>query len=116
MSGSAARVAGQAIARSVNSGGTELDHARVVRGLALIMSGQADEGASVVEEAASHLAAMGSRMEAALAWRDLAEALIQRGRSEQAIDALRRAADYAGVRSSSIPANLAVPAPSGQPA
>ncbi len=112
----AARVAGQAIARSVNSGGTELDHARVVRGLALIMSGQADEGASVVEEAASHLAAMGSRMEAAQAWRDLAEALIQRGRSEQAIDALRRAADYAGVRSSSIPANLAVPAPSGQPA
>jgi hypothetical protein len=52
---------------------------------------------------------MGSRHEAAQASRELAEALIQRGRSEQAIDALRHAADFAGVRSTTIRPDLLSP-------
>ena len=52
---------------------------------------------------------MGSQLDAAQAWRDLAEALIDGGRSEQAVEALRRAADYAGVRASTVRAGLAVP-------
>jgi transcriptional regulator with XRE-family HTH domain len=105
----AIRVAGQAIARCTDTGATELEHARVVSGLARILAGEADEGASMVREAASHLAAMGSRHEAAQASRELAEALIQRGRSEQAIDALRQAADFAGVRSTTIRPDLLSP-------
>jgi transcriptional regulator with XRE-family HTH domain len=96
----AARLADQAIARCGEGGSAELQHARVVSGLALIMSGYSDEGHEVASDAASRLAATGSHLEAARAWRDLAEALIQRGASDRAIDALRRAADYVGARSS----------------
>jgi transcriptional regulator with XRE-family HTH domain len=100
--GEAVHVAEQAIARCIGNGAAELENARVVSGLALIMSGQADEGVAAVSAAASGLESIGSRLEAAQAWRELAEALIQRDRSDQAIDALRRAADCAGARSSSI--------------
>jgi Flp pilus assembly protein TadD len=57
------------------------------------------------------LAAAGSRLDAAQAWRELAEALLQAGRSEQAIAALRQAADYAGARTSTIRAQMAVALP-----
>ena len=107
----AVRVAGKAIARCTDTGASELEHARVVSGLARVLAGEADEGAEMVDEAASHLAAMGSRHEAAHASRELAEALIQRGRSEQAIAALRQAADFAGVRSTTIRPDLPRPVP-----
>jgi transcriptional regulator with XRE-family HTH domain len=107
------RVAGQAIVRCTGTGATELEHARVVSGLAQIMAGEAGQGAEMVSSAAIRLAEMGSRHEAAQAWRELAEALIQRGRPEQAIDALRRAADFAGVRSTTIRADLPGPVPAG---
>lgn len=106
--GEAVRVAEQAIDRCIDDGATELENARVVGGLALIMTGQADKGAAAVSGAASRLEGMGSRLEAAQAWRELAEALIQRGRSDEAIDALRSAADCAGARSSSVRTDAAL--------
>jgi transcriptional regulator with XRE-family HTH domain len=116
-------IAGRAIARCTDTGAAELEHARVVSGLARILGGAADDGAGMVRDAATQLAAMGSRHEAAQAWRELAEALIQRGRPEQAIDAFRQAADFAGVRSTTIRADMpdpvlasTVPARSASPA
>jgi transcriptional regulator with XRE-family HTH domain len=91
----------------------ELELARVVRGLALVMSGAVDSGAAAVTSAAHMLEQMEAHREAAQAWRELAEALIHRGsRPEQAIAALRHAADCAGARSSSIRLD-AVPVPVG---
>jgi transcriptional regulator with XRE-family HTH domain len=105
----AVHIAGQAIARCEEAGAAEGAHAQVVSGLAVVLSGRPDEGAALAGEAAERLATMGSQLEAAQAWRDLAEALIHRGRSDQAVEALRRAADYAGVRASTIRVGLAVP-------
>jgi transcriptional regulator with XRE-family HTH domain len=105
----ATEIAENAIARFSGSGSTELENARVVRGLALIMSGQHDPGAAEVSSAARQLRTLEAHREAAQAWRELGEALVQRGRYSEAIDALRRAADCAGARSSSIRANM-VPA------
>ena len=107
----AARVAGNAMARCAGTDIAELHNARVIYGLALTMAGAVDDGAEAVSAAATRLAELGSQLEAAQAWRDLAEALVERGRSDQAIGALRRAADCAGVRSSAIPTGL--PAPAG---
>ncbi len=107
--GSAVQIAAQAIARSEESRAAEGEHAKVVSGLALILSGQPEDGTAMAAAAAERLATMGSQLEAAQAWRDLAEALIHRGRSDQAVEALRRAADYAGVRASTIRADVAVP-------
>jgi len=100
--GEAVRMADLAIARCSDNGAAELEDARVVSGLALIMSGHTEKGAATVSAAAGRLADRGSRTDAAQAWRELAEALIQRDRSDQAIAALRLAADCAGARSSSI--------------
>ncbi len=91
----------QAIARCPGTGATELD-ARVVRGLAMVMDGQADEGAAVVTEAASSLEQLGSPLLAARAYRELADALLKDDRSNEAITALQRAVGCAGVRSSAI--------------
>ena len=82
----------------------------MIRGLALAMNGEPEEGIAVISDAADQLTALGSHLDAAQAWRELAEALIHLGRSAQAIDALRRAADYAGARSSTIRAEMPVPA------
>jgi tetratricopeptide (TPR) repeat protein len=95
----AIEVASRAISRCAD-GAPELAQARMVSGLALTLSGRAAEGIALMTNAAELLAALGSRIDAARAWRELAEALIKAGRSEQAIDALRRAADYAGAESS----------------
>jgi transcriptional regulator with XRE-family HTH domain len=88
-------------------------NARVLRGLALVMGAETDAGMAEVADAARSLASSGANREAAQAWRELAEALIQRGRSEQAIEALRNAADCAGVRSASIRTPLPVQLASG---
>jgi len=106
----AIEVAERAIARCA-TGAPEVAHARVVCGLALTMAGHAERGFAVVSSAADMLAAAGSRLDAAQAWRELAEALLQVGRSEQAIAALRQAADYAGARTSTIRAQMAVALP-----
>jgi transcriptional regulator with XRE-family HTH domain len=105
--GEAVRLAGEAMATCAGASKAELENARVVSGLALIMVGQADEGIAAVSTAADFLEHMGARLEAAQAWRELAEALIRCDRSAQAIDALRRAADCAGVRSTSLRADTA---------
>ncbi|HSR86718.1 MAG TPA: helix-turn-helix domain-containing protein [Streptosporangiaceae bacterium] len=105
----AIRIAGKAIERCEEAGAAEGAHAKVVTGLALVMSGQPDEGAALAGTAAERLATMGSQLEAAQAWRELAEALIQRGRAADAVDALRRASDYAGVRAATIRSGLTAP-------
>jgi len=105
----AARIAAQAVARCTDTGAAELENARVVSGLAMVMSGQVEAGFAAISEAASHMDSMGSRREAAQAWRELAEALLQQGRSEQAITALQHAADCAGARSTAIRSGLAQP-------
>jgi ATP/maltotriose-dependent transcriptional regulator MalT len=108
----AADLAKQAGARCGDPATVELQNARVVAGLAQIVAGEPDAGAEIAGDAAARLAVIGSHLEAAQAWRDLADALIQQGRSAQAIQALQRAADCAGLRSSAIgaPATPATPA------
>jgi tetratricopeptide (TPR) repeat protein len=116
--GRAAEIARQAGARCTDPKTVELQNARVVAGLAQVLAGQPDAGAEIASDAASRLAAMGAPLEAAQAWRDLADALIDQGKSAQAIHALQRAADCAGLRASTIrtpatPATSALlPAPS----
>ncbi len=96
----AVSVAENAIARCAGTDTADVENARIVLGLALIMDGQPDTGAEAVSAAAGRLEALGSRLDAAQAYRDLAEALLQNGLQEQAIGALRQAADCAGTRSS----------------
>jgi tetratricopeptide (TPR) repeat protein len=95
----AIEVAGRAISKCAD-GAPELAQARMISGLALTLSGRPSEGIALMTNAAELLAALGSRLDAARAWRELAEALIKAGHSEQAIDALRRAADFAGAEPS----------------
>jgi transcriptional regulator with XRE-family HTH domain len=102
----AAVIAKRAASRFAGHGAPEQSDARVVCGLALVMSGDTDRGAAQVTEAARMLEATGATLQAAEAWRELGEALVQRGRAEDAIEALRRAADCAGARSTSIRDNL----------
>jgi transcriptional regulator with XRE-family HTH domain len=107
----AADLARQAGARCTDPSTVELQNARVIVGLAQVMAGQSEAGAEVAADAATRLAALGSHLEAAQAWRDLADALIQQGRSAQAIHALQRAADCAGLRPSSIGSHATLPLP-----
>ena len=107
----AAHLASQASARCTDPATVELQNARVVAGLAQVMAGQPEAGAEVAADAADRLAALGSQLEAGQAWRDLADALIQQGRSAQAIHALQRAADCAGLRPSAIGAPATLPVP-----
>jgi transcriptional regulator with XRE-family HTH domain len=100
--GRAAEIARQAGARCTDPKTVELQNARVVAGLAQVLAGQPDAGAEIASDAASRLAAMGAPLEAAQAWRDLADALIDQDKSAQAIHALQRAADCAGLRASTI--------------
>jgi transcriptional regulator with XRE-family HTH domain len=83
---------------------------RVVRGLCMIAAGLPDQGIAAVEAA---VAALRERlpMEAARACRDLGEFLLARGNVDQAVNALRMAADIAGVRS----ATAAMPAAPAYP-
>jgi Flp pilus assembly protein TadD len=106
--GGATLIAAQAADRGTEQD-SETQVARVFGGLARIMAGQVTEGIATVSEAARRLAAMGSVPDAAKAWRDLAEALIERGQSAEAIEALRQAADCAGVRASAIRPGAALP-------
>jgi transcriptional regulator with XRE-family HTH domain len=106
----AAQIAEQAIARCNDSAAVELENAIVVSALALIMAGEIDGGAAAIAAAADRMEAMGSHREAGQAWRELAEALLQQGRPEQAIAAFRRAADCVGARSTTIRSGLFVPA------
>jgi transcriptional regulator with XRE-family HTH domain len=91
-----------AIGRFPESGVPDLEKARALRGLALVMSGQVDAGTAAVTEAARTLELLGSRREAAQTWRELGEALIHAGRADAAVQALRQAADCAGALSTSI--------------
>jgi transcriptional regulator with XRE-family HTH domain len=99
--GLAAAQAGQAAARFADDSMPEVVQAHFLLGLASILSGDVEPGYAMADAAVAQLEQLGSR-EAAQAYRDLAEALFQRGRTDEAIGALRRAADCAGARSSSV--------------
>jgi hypothetical protein len=76
-----------------------------------VLTGESQRGAAVVADAAALLADLGTTLEAAQAWRELGEALLQAGESAQAIGALRRAADCAGARSTTVRNGLQAPRP-----
>jgi tetratricopeptide (TPR) repeat protein len=84
----------------------EVAQARVISGLALVLTGESRRGAAVVADAAAQFADLGTALEAAQAWRELGEALLHASEPEQAIEALRRAADCAGARPTTIRADL----------
>jgi transcriptional regulator with XRE-family HTH domain len=98
----AAHIAENAIARCAGTNTTTPEDARIVLGLALIMGGQQEAGAAAVFAAAGRLEELGSRLDAAQAYRDLAEVLLENGLQDRAIEALRRAADCAGTQTSAI--------------
>jgi transcriptional regulator with XRE-family HTH domain len=98
----ASQYADQAAGRLGLDGGAELEQARLIGGLAAILSGNVDAGYALAELAAQRLESIGSRLDAAQAYRDLSDAMFEQGRSEQAITALRKAADCAGARPSSV--------------
>jgi transcriptional regulator with XRE-family HTH domain len=98
----AVRRAESAIARCVGTDGAEIEGAHVVRGLALMLNGSADEGIVIATGAAERIRAMGASLEAAEAYRELAETMLRIGRTDEAVEALRQAADCAGIRSSTI--------------
>lgn len=98
----AVHLAENAIARCAGTDTADVENARVVLGLALVMDGRPDEGAEIAAAAAGRLKELGSRLDAAQAYRDLGEALLQAGLQDQAISTLRLAADCAGARSTSI--------------
>jgi transcriptional regulator with XRE-family HTH domain len=74
------------------------ESARVIAGVAAILSGDIDAGFAQGELAASRLESLGSRMDAAQSYRSLAEAMFLQGRTEQAIAALRKATSHLGGR------------------
>jgi tetratricopeptide (TPR) repeat protein len=70
---------------------------RLVLGHALLESGDATAAVACYSAAAVELRGAGAQRQAASAWRELAESLIQLGRADEALDAYREAADAAGV-------------------
>jgi len=104
----ASRYAAASAARFSEEGPPERDQARLIGGLAAILSGAVDAGYGQAVQAAERLESHGTRLDAAQAYRDLSDALFERGRQEEAVAALRKAAECAGVRPSSVPAGAAV--------
>jgi len=101
----AGHYAEQAAARLVDpasDGPPELQQAALIGGLAAILSGDVDEGYAQAKLAAERLESLGSRLDAAQAYRDLSDAMFEQDRTEEAVTALRKAADCAGVRPSSV--------------
>ena len=86
----AVQTASQAMARCSDAG-AELEYAAVISGVAMVLAGQVDEGFATGVAAAIRLAEMGSRQDAARAWREIAGAMERQGRTESAQTALRQA-------------------------
>jgi tetratricopeptide (TPR) repeat protein len=90
----ALQTANQAMSRCSDAG-AELEYAGVISGVAMVMSGQTDEGFATAAAAAIRLADLGSRRDAALAWREIADAMARQGRAESARTALHQADECA---------------------
>ena len=90
----AIETAEQAMSRC-SEAGAELEYAGVISGVAMILTGRVDEGFATAAAAAIRLAEMGSRQDAARAWREVAEAMARQGRTESALTALRQADECA---------------------
>ncbi len=90
----AIQTASQAMSRCSDAG-AELEYAGVISGIAMVMSGQIDEGFATAAAAAIRLADLGSRQDAARAWREIATAMARQGRTESARTALHQADECA---------------------
>jgi transcriptional regulator with XRE-family HTH domain len=79
--------------------GDRLQRARllVLLGHALRAQGNNDHALASLRDAAQSLRDLGAARQAAKAWRELGEAYDELGRQSEAIDAMRRASDLAGV-------------------
>jgi len=98
----AGQYAATSVGRFTEDGAIEREQAKLIGGLASILGGDVEAGFAVADRAARQLELLGSRLDAAQAYRDLSDALFERGWSEQAVAALRKAADCAGTRPSSV--------------
>jgi transcriptional regulator with XRE-family HTH domain len=99
----AVSLAQHAVARCEGNDSAELEGARVVEGLARVLSDEVAAGVEMVATAAGRLEDMGSRLDASRAYRELGEALLETGHVDLAVTAFRQAADSAGARGSVIP-------------
>lgn len=75
----------------------ETARAQLVVADAHLVGGDLDAAAASYAQAATALRASGAQRQAASAWRELAESLARLGRTAEALDAYRAAADSAGV-------------------
>ncbi|WP_316768797.1 helix-turn-helix domain-containing protein [Streptomyces sasae] len=76
----------------------EAGRARWVLGLAMVADGRNAAGVEECRTAAEELQSLGARLEAAQAWRGLAELYARHGDPAQALESYRRMADCADVR------------------
>jgi len=103
----AGRYADSSVSRFAEEGPPEREQAKLIGALAAILGGDVEGGYFRALAAAQQLEALGTRLDAAQAYRDLSDAMFEQGRSEEAVAALRKAADCAGVRPSSVRAAAA---------
>ncbi|GAA2419856.1 helix-turn-helix domain-containing protein [Streptomyces mauvecolor] len=94
----AADVAERAMGRLSARRSVEHGRARWVLGLALAADGRAADGLAECRTAAEELQALGALLEAAQAWREIAELSIGHGPAESVFEAFRKAVDCAGVK------------------
>lgn len=88
----------RAVTRLRGQDAVEAGRAGLVLGLGLVSVGQVSAGLSECELAAEVLSRTGTRLEAAHAWREIAEVLVRLDRGDEALAALRKVADCAGVK------------------
>jgi tetratricopeptide (TPR) repeat protein len=103
----AGRYADSSVSRFAEEGPPEREQAKLIGALAAILGGDVEAGYFRALAAAQQLESLGSRLDAAQAYRDLSDAMFEQGRSEEAVAALRKSADCAGVRPSSVRAAAA---------
>ena len=76
----------------------ETGRARMVLGLAMVSDGRATAGIEECRTAAGELQSLDARLEAAQAWREVAELEARYGQAERALEAYRRMADCTQVK------------------
>ncbi len=109
----ATRTVEAALARLGDNPRLEGARARLLLGHAQLEGGDTEAAVRSYARAASELGSSGALRQAASAWRELAEALAGLGRTDEALDAYRRASDAAGVAA---PVQHTVPLPSSNAA
>lgn len=93
----AIHIAERALTRLGDTPRIEAARVRLILGHATLDSGDIPKAVASYTAAAAELRHAGAQRQAASAWRELAESLVQIGRTEEALDAYRQAANAAGV-------------------